>query len=321
VTVGAGADDRFTATIAAQPGDPLRITVTDGAGNTSAPAAASVPAVRVTITEPAAGATVAAGDLLVRGTVSAPPGVTLGVSVNGVPAVVEGDQFAALVPVDETVARLTATASDLTRVISTHAIAITVLGGASPEPSVQLLASVNGGVAPLTVGFELSSLVGVSQVALDADGNGAVDVKGPTLDGQTFTYSRPGIYVATVRVTDDQNRVHTAVALVQVSDPAALDARLQAVWQGFKDALKAGTLPQALAFLHRDTRAAYEAQLSRFSPGTLANIDQYLTTIRLVEVGFGGAQYEMLRVRDGQTLSFAVWFQVDQDGVWRLRRF
>jgi hypothetical protein len=40
-----------------------------------------------------------------------------------------------------------------------------------------------------------------------------------------------------------------------------------------------------------------------------------------VEVGFGGAEYEMLRVRDGQTLSFAVWFQLDQDGLWRLRRF
>ncbi len=46
-----------------------------------------------------------------------------------------------------------------------------------------------------------------------------------------------------------------------------------------------------------------------------------MTTISLVGVGFGGAQYEMLRDRDGQTYSFAVWFQIDQDGLWRLRRF
>ncbi len=46
-----------------------------------------------------------------------------------------------------------------------------------------------------------------------------------------------------------------------------------------------------------------------------------MTAIRLVELGFGGAQYEMLREDDGETLSFAVWFQVDHDGVWRLRRY
>jgi hypothetical protein len=46
-----------------------------------------------------------------------------------------------------------------------------------------------------------------------------------------------------------------------------------------------------------------------------------MTTIRLVEVGPGGAQYEMLRDLDGQTLSFAVWFQLDRDGLWRIRRF
>lgn len=101
----------------------------------------------------------------------------------------------------------------------------------------------------------------------------------------------------------------------------ALDGQLQAVWQGFKAAVKAGDLPHALAFLHSDTRAAYEQQLTRLSVTTLATIDQYLTTIQLVEVGFGGAQYEMLRLRDGQTRSFAVWFQVDADGVWRVRRF
>lgn len=69
-----------------------------------------------------------------------------------------------------------------------------------------------------------------------------------------------------------------------------LDARLQAVWQGFKDAVRAGDLPRAQGFIHLDTRAAYGDQLARLSPGTLANIDRYLTTIQLVEVGFGGAQ-------------------------------
>jgi hypothetical protein len=72
---------------------------------------------------------------------------------------------------------------------------------------------------------------------------------------------------------------------------------------------------------HSDTRDRYQDQFTRFGPSILANIDQYMTTVQLVEVGFAGAEYEMFRVQDGQTLSFAVWFQIDQDGRWRVRRF
>ena len=133
--------------------------------------------------------------------------------------------------------------------------------------------------------------------------------------------TQPGIYTPTVQVTDPQGQLHSAVSIVQVLDQASLDARLQVVWQGLKDALRSGDVARAVAFIHSDTRARYQAQFSRFRPATLANIDQYVATIELVEVGFAGAQYEMLRAEDGQTRSFAVWFQIDQDGLWRVRRF
>jgi hypothetical protein len=61
---------------------------------------------------------------------------------------------------------------------------------------------------------------------------------------------------------------------------------------------------------------------AQLSPATLANVDQVLTGISLVEVGFGGAKAEMVRPRPGQpSQRFTVWFQLDLDGLWRLRRF
>ena len=75
------------------------------------------------------------------------------------------------------------------------------------------------------------------------------------------------------------------------------------------------------SFLHSDTRTTYIAQFANLGQSTLAGIDQILTTIQLVDVGFGGAQYEMLRQGPDQALSFAVWFQIDHDGIWRVRRF
>jgi len=257
---------------------------------------------------------------MVRGEVTAPTGTQVGVTVNGVAAVVEGNQFAGPVPVDPSVGSLTGNVNDFIGTLASDTIAVTVLAPVEGTP-VHLLPSPPGGVAPLTVGFALSSIVGVSQIALDADGDGVVDFQGATLDGQTFTYARPGIYAPTVRATDRQGQVRTASTLVQVFDPTALDIHLQAVWNGFKDAVRAGNLSGAARFLHTDTRDAYQAQLAQLSLSTLANVDQFMTTISLVGVGFGGAQYEMLRDRDGQTYSFAVWFQIDQDGLWRLRRF
>ncbi|HSF07242.1 MAG TPA: hypothetical protein VLG10_15775 [Methylomirabilota bacterium] len=274
----------------------------------------------IRITSPIPGSILTEPKVIVRGTVQTRPGANTGVTVNGVPALVEVGQFAALVPVNPELTALTARAVDPSGDVGADTIPVAVQLS-SQEPRLRLQASPAGGVGPLTVGFSVSSLIPAHTTALDFDGDGAVDFTGQSLEGQTFTYQQPGIYTATVRITDERGGVHTTATVVPVSDQAALDARLQAIWHGLKDALRAGDLARASTFIHSETRAAYADQLNRFSPTTLASIDTHMTTIQLVEVGPGGAQYEMLRDRDGQTLSFAVWFQLDQDGLWRLRRF
>ncbi len=274
----------------------------------------------VRITSPTPGSTLSEPVVVVRGTVQAPVGANVGVTVNGVPALVEGGQFAALVAVSPELTSLTARAVDLSGDIGAATVPVAVQVPIQ-ESRLGLRGSPAGGVAPLTVGFSLSSLVPVLTLTVDLDGNGSADFTGQSLEGQAFTYPQPGIYTATVRVTDDLGQIHTAATVVPVVDPAALDIRLQAIWQGLKDALRARDLPRAATFIHSETRAAYADQFNRFSQATLTNIDSHLTTIQLVEVGSGGAQGEMLRDRDGQTLSFAVWFQLDQDGLWRIRRF
>jgi hypothetical protein len=57
------------------------------------------------------------------------------------------------------------------------------------------------------------------------------------------------------------------------------------------------------------------------APATLGGVDQIMTAIQLVEVGPAAAQYEMRRDESGDTFSYVVWFQLDQDGLWRALRF
>jgi hypothetical protein len=269
----------------------------------------------VRITSPSPGATISGPTAVVEG--EAPPDA--GVTVNEIPGLVEGGRFVALVPVAAATS-LTVVATSWNGVVGTDSIRVTVVAAPDDEP-MRLTASPAGGLAPLTVRFSLSSLVGIDQASFDADGDGRPDSREREVTGFTFAYSRPGIYAPRVEVKDTEGRSRSAATIVQVSDRIALDARLQFVWSSFKAALKSGDVARAVEFLHSSTRDRYREQLSRMSRATLINVDQIVTSIRLVHVGFGGAEYEMLRQQDGRTHSFAVWFQLDRDGLWRLRRF
>ncbi|MGH7346758.1 MAG: hypothetical protein ACREK4_17745, partial [Candidatus Rokuibacteriota bacterium] len=266
----------------------------------------------VRITSPAPGARITGSVAVVQG--EAPPNA--GVTVNDNPGMVEGGRFVAVIPVDATVRTLTVVARDFTGVLGTDSVRVTVQSTPG-EDALRLTPVPRAGAAPMTVQFRLRGLTDVRQFSLDADGDGRPDAQGSTLAGATFTYSRPGIYAATLTVTDTGGASRSAVGMVQVSDSAALDARLQFVWSSLKTALRSGNVARAVEFLHSDTREVYRQDFDRMSPATLANIDQTLTTIRLVQIGFAGAEYSMLRRQDGKTLSYAVWFQLDRDGLWR----
>ncbi|HYE92855.1 MAG TPA: hypothetical protein VEA38_17625, partial [Terriglobales bacterium] len=158
----------------------------DQAGNEDA-----TPAVRdfvvgggmqVAIAAPAVGATVSAGLVVVRGSVTGRPAVA--VVVNGIMASVAGGEFVAAVPVEPGLVTLTATARSADGATAAASVTVTVAGMASP---IDLYVSPRSGVAPLTVSFSLTGFPDGARVELDADGNGTVDVTTTRLTGQAFT--------------------------------------------------------------------------------------------------------------------------------------
>lgn len=270
----------------------------------------------ISITSPTAGSVISASTVIVQGVVDASVGTEIGVTVNGFVGLVSDGQFAALVPLEENVTSLTATATDATGSTGSDTISVTV------QPPVSdllfLTPSPDSGVAPLQVNLRASFLGLASNYQWDVDGNGTIDFSGPNLVEVNHEYQVPGLHVPTVIVTDSHGSQFTESAPVLVFSRDEVVALLQAKWQGFKDALRAGDILGALRFVVQDNRGDYQEIFQNLTV-PLSAIDQVLTDIQFVQFRAQTAEFEMLRTDERGELSYLVRFVVDQDGIWRIK--
>ncbi|MFI5387056.1 MAG: PKD domain-containing protein, partial [Fimbriimonadales bacterium] len=194
---------------------------------------------------------------------------------------------------------------------------ITIGVTGNPTDAVVLRPNPESGIAPLQVTFSVSAPRPVTQVALDFDGNGSVDFQGASLDGQGFTYAQPGLYVASVAVTDSQGTRTNAAAIIQVFDRAQLDALLQRKWADLKAALGRGDIPAAVSGIVVGQQDKYQRAFQDLAP-ILPSVGADLRGLTLISVVGGIVEYATTQDRDGGTFVHLVSFVQDTDGVWKI---
>lgn len=273
----------------------------------------------IAIQSPAGGTVLNDHSVLVTGLFDTSLG-EVGINVNGYVALQDGDEFAALIPVDAQTTSLIATVKSSSGTsLASHNIAVTVQPPTTeqilffrPSPAIALVSQ--------QVSFTLTSLNPFTQLELDGNGDGTIDFTGTTLQGQVVTFAESGLYYPSVRVTEPSGAVRTETTIVQVLDGVQLDAVLQSKWSSMKNALRAGDITLALGHIVLRRRPTYQAMFGALTV-PLANIDQVLTSIVPIEQRGVEAEYEMIVLEGGFQHSYLVLFALDEDGVWRIKFF
>jgi len=266
----------------------------------------------VAVTEPAAGAVVAPGLMLVRGTVQ-PDSPVVAVSVNGFPALVAGGAWAVEIPTDPGDLVLSAVAT-----MGAERAAATVTVTVSGEtPALSLRASPESGLAPLRVAWEIANLTGRALVGLELDptGGGRFGPAVTRVEDLATVYASPGLFFPVLRATDDLGRVHLARTVVHVEAGRASTARFQALWSDFRSKLAAGDTAGALAHVASALLPRLQAIFQRLGPD-LAAVAAGLGDLKVVDQQGSLAETVVVGEEQGGPALYFVYFRRDSLGRW-----
>ncbi len=124
----------------------------------------------------------------------------------------------------------------------------------------------------------------------------------------------------TLRVTDSNNVQYTDIIVILVTAKDGLDALLRQKWEGMKTAFQASNTQAASDLFINSNKAEYK----KLFDALIARLPQIATdmqSIQLIYIEDGLAQYRIKRLENGTTMTYYIYFAVDEDGVWRIKSF
>ena len=302
------------------------ITATNDAGTVSDSVTVVVntsTTVSVHITSPLNNDTLSKPYILVEGFVSNPNDEEVGVNVNGVIALVNGDQFVARnIPLIEGENTIAATVTDGNGNSASDTISVYRDSG----EYLKITASTQSSVSPLETILKVGGSFPITSLSISYSGPGALD-SFESISNNEFSVSMSviGLYYFFADATDAENNTYTDVVVVQVMDKDEMDVLLQTKWNGMKNSLAAGDIQGALNHFHSGTRDDFEFIFNALTPQRLNEIGITMREIELIYIRENIAKYRIKReeVINGTTydITYYLYFSEDGRGIWKILRF
>jgi hypothetical protein len=243
--------------------------------------------------------------------------------VTGVLSEVQGDDFAAIVPLQlgQNILTAVATTEDGFQVQNSVTINTDI-----QQEMIRLRVYPSSGILKppantLDVTFEAEAYLPnpVATYSWDFNGDGTPEITG-TEATVIAQYQFPGIYFPRVMVTDNQGNVYTETTLVNILSREEMDALLRSKWEGMKGALIQGDIEGAISYFDDFTKPGYREHFAILSP-VLSQIAQELNDIQLIGMMKDAIEYDIRAIRNGIEYSFYLLFVRDKDGLWKIRSF
>ena len=277
----------------------------------------------ISISSPLEGATISRPDIMVKGTIANSLGGEVGITVNGIVAIVGGDQFVANhVPLEEGVNTINVTAKDWEGNMATASITVYAQ---TETDHIRLTAEDESGTSPLETTLRIEGSFSFTQEPfISYDGPGVVELDGPADNEYMVRITTPGIYSFTAEVTDTESNTYTDTIAVVVLDQVELDVLLKAKWEEMKSFLIDNNIEAALNYFHESSKENYQEIFSLLID-RLPEIASAMREIELISVKDRVAKYRIKREEEVQgqlyDITYYIYFVKDLNGLWRIESF
>ncbi len=265
------------------------------------------------------GSTINSSSTLVTGTINTCT-QEVGIIVNGVLAEIAGREFAAnniFLEIDVNTLIAVATDEDGNTATDT----ITVYTGFY-EDRVNLSANITSGISPLDVKFSIDTQISnpITTYEMDFEGDDVIDQTVADPDNISFTYVQEGLYYPTITVTDDLGFQYTDTIAINVLSLDEMDALFKAKWEGMKEGLQSGDITMALTYFAEGSQGRYQGIFAALQDN-LAEMVANMQEIMLIYIKDGIAKYRIRRQEETEEITYYIYFQLDKDGLWKIRQY
>lgn len=295
------------------------ITATGPGGTSTAAVTVTVNSViSLHIDSPVANSVINRPDVLVRGTVSHAYGYETGVTVNGFPAMIYGNQFVANhVPLDLGENEIYVKAADKQGNSSEVTVAVTV---DAMEPILSLTLCDQAGSAPFQTTLSIRSSIDPARISLSDSGPMPLAYEqGEDACEWVIQADIPGIYV--IRAQENVTGTYYDTAAVTVFDRDGIDELLREKWEHLRNALRNNDIEMALVDIAPSRVDDYRRIFNALTPEKKSKIADEMQDIQLIDMTSGSVEYDIRTVRDGRECSFLLRFEMDGDGFWKIEFF
>ena len=273
----------------------------------------------IVITEPQDGETINKAYTVVKGTIKTATN-DIGIKVNGVIAEINGEKWAAsnisLTSGDNTI---TVKAVDVNGNTAQESITIHT---DTIEQSITISVTPKSGIAPLSTTFSIDTDISgtITAYRIDFDGDGTTDLEQATDEDITHVYNTQGMYYPTVTIEDSSGGTYTETTVINVLSKDEMDTLLKGKWTGMKAGLQSGDITTALTYFAEGSQERYQGIFTALQDN-LAAIAANMQEIKLIYVKDGVAKYRIRRQEDAGEITYYIYFQLDKDGLWKIRQF